>query len=227
MKITKLCEEFPWTTVPRTPGLHLTDIISDILLTLSVAKKYDDADPCLQYEKGYLWEVVLSYAFAEKVIYQIGEVELDGIICSPDGVSYGNSDNLIVEENKCTAKSSKRSPDENIDWDANDYSPPGVMTGNEIVLNTPSVGVASLAYTDSYNYSKNDLIVIKLDLTDDAGDSDLPVINFDGIAIQINEWGTTWLSYRVNADGSDTFKLAHDVGTKAVMTAVVTLYSIS
>ena len=116
MKITKLCEEFPWTTVPRTPGLHLTDIISDILLTLSVAKKYDDADPCLQYEKGYLWEVVLSYAFAEKVIYQIGEVELDGIICSPDGVSYGNSDNLIVEENKCTAKSSKRSPDENIDW---------------------------------------------------------------------------------------------------------------
>ena len=117
--------------------------------------------------------------------------------------------------------------DENIDWDANDYSPPGVMTGNEIVLNTPSVGVASLAVTDSYNYSKNDLIVIKLDLTDNAGNSDLPVINFDGIAIQINEWGTTWLSYRVNADGSDTFKLAHDVGTKAVLTAVVTLYSIN
>ncbi len=117
MKITKLDEEFPWTVVPRSEGLHLTDIISDILLTLSLSKKYDeDADPRLQYEKGYLWEVVLSHAFGEKIIYQVGEVELDGIICSPDGASWDDSGNAVVEENKCTAKSSKRSPDENIDW---------------------------------------------------------------------------------------------------------------
>ena len=117
MKITKLDEEFPWTTVPRTPGLHLTDIIKDILLALSLGAKYDkNADPRLQFEKGYLWEVVLSRALGEKFAQHPGEMELDGIICSPDGISWNDAGSIIVEESKCTAKSSKRSPDENIAW---------------------------------------------------------------------------------------------------------------
>ena len=117
MQITKLDEEFPWTVVPRTSGVHLTDIISDILLTLNLAKEYDsNSDPRLQYEKGYLWEVVLSRAFAEKVAHQIGEIELDGILCTPDGISWDDKGSVVVEENKCTARSSKRSPDENIAW---------------------------------------------------------------------------------------------------------------
>ncbi len=117
MKIKQLAEEFPFTVVPRTPGLHLTPIIEDILLTLGLGKKYDpDVDPRLQYEKGYLWEVVLSRAFGEKAAHRVGEVELDGILCSPDGVKVEEDGAITVEEYKCTAKSSNSPVEDNISW---------------------------------------------------------------------------------------------------------------
>lgn len=116
MKIERINEEFPWTTVPRSPGLHLTDIIDDVLQTLNMAVKYNEGtDPRLQYEKGYLWEVVLSQAFSENVAHRIGEIEMDGIICTPDSLSWDGK-NPIVEEYKCTAKSSVSSPGDNVRW---------------------------------------------------------------------------------------------------------------
>ena len=74
-------------------------------------------DTRMQFEKGYLWEVALSRAFGEKAAHRIGEVKLDGIVGSPDGVMYVKKkrgkdhcyDVLVcVEEYKCTAYSADK-----------------------------------------------------------------------------------------------------------------------
>ncbi len=70
----------------------------------------------LNFEKGYLWEAALSQAFAEKAAYRPGEITLDGVIVSPDGVSYGDGGWLVVEEYKCTACSSAHPITDNWKW---------------------------------------------------------------------------------------------------------------
>ena len=83
--------------------------------------------------------------------------------------------------------------------------------------------------SDPIAVSDGDLILVKVELTDDSGDdsSDLPIADFDLDTQRLLEWGTNWLSYRVDADGSPEFKLWNTNGEKAVYTAVITLYSIN
>jgi len=71
----------------------------------------------MQFEKGYLWEVALSRAFGEKVARRPNEIELEGIRMSPDGIAY-DEEGLpwILEEYKCTAVSSSKSPADNWRW---------------------------------------------------------------------------------------------------------------
>ncbi len=59
----------------------------------------------MQFEKGWLWEVALSRAFGEKSAHRPGEIELDGIVGSPDGVNVDDKGECFVEEYKCTAYS--------------------------------------------------------------------------------------------------------------------------
>ena len=135
MRIKKLKEEFPWTTEQtesRSPGLHLSDIIHDMDKTLMLTNSYGwDKDEVrdhrnLNFEKGYLWEVALSRAFGEKAAHRPGEIELDGVLMSPDGTKYIESgeftekecpiEELLLEEYKCTALSSEKSPADNWKW---------------------------------------------------------------------------------------------------------------
>jgi len=74
-------------------------------------REIDDATR-MQFEKGWLWEVALSRAFGEKAAKRPGELELDGIVGSPDGVT----DDGVIEEYKCTAKSSNTSPTDMWRW---------------------------------------------------------------------------------------------------------------
>ncbi len=78
----------------------------------------------MQFEKGYLWEVALSKAFGEKAAERPREFIRDGIAMNPDGVIYHFQRNLVeeeytypvVEEYKCTACSSDKSPADNWKW---------------------------------------------------------------------------------------------------------------
>lgn len=115
--------------------------------------------------------------------------------------------------------------DQSIDWDVSNYVT-NVITGNSIAVNDPVVSGTLFARSDSHSYSDGDVVLVKVVLTDDAGDSDLPQILFDGSALQILEWGTNWFSYRVNDDSSDVVQLQHSGSQKAVYTAVLTLYTI-
>ena len=80
----------------------------------------------LQFEKGYLWEGALSRAFGEKAAIRPCEVELDGVVGSPDGIVYDKNFGAnhylsaqhieAVEEYKCTALSAESTPASNWKW---------------------------------------------------------------------------------------------------------------
>lgn len=119
-------EEFPWTTAQtesRSKGLHLSGVIHDMDKVLSLTTRPDwDTDEkreetLMQFEKGWLWEEALSRAFGAKGAHRIGEVSLDEIAMSPDGVVYGEDGKAIhIEEYKCTAYSSAKSPADMWRW---------------------------------------------------------------------------------------------------------------
>lgn len=113
-------EEFPWTTTQtesRSKGLHLTDVIHAIGETIYHTQGSVVNDEVrLQWEKGWLWEVALSRAFGEKAAIRIGEIELDGVIGSPDGINYDENGEVYVEEYKATAFSSSKTPADVWGW---------------------------------------------------------------------------------------------------------------
>lgn len=123
MKQEELHEEFPFTPdIDRSPGCHLSDVLTGLgeELFRIPGKNRDgcvvDANTLLQFEKGFLWEVVLSRAFGEKAAARPGEIVCDGIACSPDGVGVDEDGELVVEEYKCTTMSSNKAPDQLWRW---------------------------------------------------------------------------------------------------------------
>ena len=101
----------------RSPGLHLTDVIRDIAGVLFPKQKVS-RDNCSWNREatmgmGFLWECALSDVMRDKMAHRIGEVECDGIMMSPDGVDWGNG---VLEEYKCTWKSTRHPPEDNWEW---------------------------------------------------------------------------------------------------------------
>lgn len=101
-------------SVTRSPGLHVTDIISDIMARIDpkrYAAERDEADSENWQEAGFLWESILTDALLTKIAYsetrlRPGELAKDGIVGSPDAVAIDDGA-LIIEEYKCTWKSSR------------------------------------------------------------------------------------------------------------------------
>lgn len=116
--------------------------------------------------------------------------------------------------------------DQSIDWDSDTYGS-AVITGNSIVVNTDPVSGTDRVESDTITFEENEIYLVRVELTDDAGDSDLPNASFGGSNIPITEWGVQWLSFRMHADGTDEFDLYHTTGEKAVYTAVIDVYKIT
>ena len=109
----------------RSPGLHLTDIIKSLEDELGIGYKGDGfEDRFLTMEMGFWWEDVLERAWGDRSAVRIGEVHMDGVAGSPDGVGpdpgfidedgivlIEPSDEIILEEYKLTWKSAKMSLD--------------------------------------------------------------------------------------------------------------------
>lgn len=104
--------------VPRSPGLHVSAIISD-MMAKAFPEKYgtDQGDQLREnyQETGFAFEDVLGKAFAERqqVTFRPGEIVRDGVICSPDGITVGKLytpgagtlHTMYGNEFKCTWKS--------------------------------------------------------------------------------------------------------------------------
>ena len=116
MRIKALEEGFPFTPpIDRSTGVHLSDIITDVGRELFSTKVGDAETPSeetrLQWEKGFVWEEALSHGFGDRLAQRPGEIVCDGVACSPDGVAVDGEGELVVEEYKCTAASSNKTPD--------------------------------------------------------------------------------------------------------------------
>jgi len=84
--------------VDRTPGLHLSDILEFIELHMGV--KYGTGwDRTQVMDSGFVWERHLERTIAEVRCARIGEVELDGILMSPDGLGI-DKDGISTREGK-------------------------------------------------------------------------------------------------------------------------------
>lgn len=105
---------------PKRP--HLTSIISYIEDTIRSGgygkKRAGFKDLSATMEVGFLWEEVLSMAYAKRYTQlHTKEIEEDGIIMSPDG--YGPDplgSSMVLEEYKSTWRSSRRDPLDEWKW---------------------------------------------------------------------------------------------------------------
>lgn len=88
----------------RTPGLHFSAILRSICRELEPKKFTDGPVDPLWTEPGFSFERVLETAFQARRIDVIrpGEFERDGVICSPDGVSFDDDGGARLEEFKFT-----------------------------------------------------------------------------------------------------------------------------
>lgn len=115
-------EEFPFhAAVPRTPGIHVSDLIRRVAVrTFGLTDSAPDdavesARRFMEFEKGLLWEDALSLAFGSRLASRPGELELDGIMGTPDGVAV-LAGILTVEEYKATTYSSSKTPADFWTW---------------------------------------------------------------------------------------------------------------
>lgn len=94
---------------PRAPGLHVSNVIRDMMETAGVAAGHGPIDDVARrkIEAGYVWEDALSEAWARGAEGRVGVIRpepvvVDGIVVSPDGIDCGRG---LVVEYKFTARS--------------------------------------------------------------------------------------------------------------------------
>lgn len=112
----------------RSGGLHLSEIIKSIMQDLE-PKRYGvrgqaqviDHTTELRFESGFTFEEMMEHAFAARRVDVIrpGEVELDGISGSPDGLNMSAVPEPRVVETKFTWKSMRGTP-----WPCEDHKAP-------------------------------------------------------------------------------------------------------
>jgi len=101
----------------RSTGLHVSTIIKAICKGLEPERFGGEITNWTPIEMGFTVERAIESAWASRRIdvWRPGEMEKDGIVGSPDGVTF-DSDGAIVDEIKCTWMSSKGCPEDKKFW---------------------------------------------------------------------------------------------------------------
>lgn len=103
---------------PRTEGVHLTDVIKDIMEKSNMSRSiggnsWGNQQLWMAGEVGFLWEEMLSNTLKGRLPNRIGELVVDGIAMSPDGLMV---EEWALWEFKAVWSSSKRQPVEIWKW---------------------------------------------------------------------------------------------------------------
>jgi hypothetical protein len=115
MTIEPVTLPFPFGCAPpRTQGIHVYDIIASIMKDIGEKQYKSDDQGRITMEMGFLWERALEHAWGEQLGVRVGEIVVDGIIGSPDGLLVGSE--TVLQEYKCTWMSSNKAPEENFKW---------------------------------------------------------------------------------------------------------------
>jgi hypothetical protein len=106
----------------RSSGIHLSAVLRAIAIHLGTLKAYEeDLDEIMMRvspenigTNGTLMRICIGYAWeawiakqVENLIQQPGELQLDGVFGTPDGLSFDGAGNITLHEIKATFKSSK------------------------------------------------------------------------------------------------------------------------
>ena len=113
MEVINLNEEFPKDLsllTNRSKGLHVSQIYGDLEDILFSPRKTNNK---LWATVGFIWEILLELAFKEALGVRPGELELDGIIGSPDGINWEGG---YIEEYKLTWSSAKKPIESKWKW---------------------------------------------------------------------------------------------------------------
>src|SRR5262245_56770077 len=112
MEIT--AEDYSEVTGARSPGLHLSEILTELNIARG-GETYPDTDPQTRqnyFTMGFLWEQFLSRVFRETAIkkkagtlIRPGEFVLNGVATSPDAIDL---EDYALEEYKATYLSSAK-----------------------------------------------------------------------------------------------------------------------
>ena len=116
-------------SLPRSPGLHVSEIIRDVALTMGYLSRDDEEEldwtlnryrlahgenmvkvyPAALYRValGLSWEEWLGRQRPDIHFHGLGELWRDGIVGTPDGLSFTDSGAGIIHEIKLTWKSSR------------------------------------------------------------------------------------------------------------------------
>lgn len=116
--------------------------------------------------------------------------------------------------------------DQSVDWNTHNYVT-AVITGNSIAVNDPVIGSTYLEVeTAAISHSDKEILLFKITIVDDAGDSDLPTYVFGTEVVQLKEWGINWICIRCSntIDSSHKFYLRHYQNQKAVYTGEIEVY---
>lgn len=102
----------------RTPGLHLSQILKSICAELDPKRFSGGPLDFNKIETGFTFERVLETAFQSRRenIFRPGEIELDGVLMSPDGLDASDPAGLVLEEFKCTWMSDREAPHSTKFW---------------------------------------------------------------------------------------------------------------
>lgn len=106
--------------VERSDGLHLTDITRDIYKTLYEEKSNNLFPKGLTMDMGFYWEDVFSRVFADRysngLTLRPGELVLDGIAMSPDGIYFSEGHVVLTEYKLTWASVRNNTPETNLLW---------------------------------------------------------------------------------------------------------------
>lgn len=116
-----------------------------------------------------------------------------------------------------------------IGWNSSSYSGTTIV-GNVAEVNMPDTGAGTKELkSDAITYDAGELIIIKIMMADDAGDSDLNKISFDsGISTEnMKDWWMNTYAMKMSDAGSFVVNLKHIASyQKAVFSAKIEVYKI-
>lgn len=103
MEVTRLDDTLDQLVVeaspPRTVGLHLSQIIRSICMSLEPGKYGGPINP-LYTDPGFTFERMLETAWSSRragKIVRPGEFEHEGVLCSPDYIDFSGEEPTLIE----------------------------------------------------------------------------------------------------------------------------------
>lgn len=109
----------PVTPSPRSPGIHVSDVLRFISQTSGLTRYANDLigvdEVPMRWFLGFAFEEAVASLY-ENWIWQPKEVIVDGVAMNCDGLNHVDGDGLMIEESKLTSKRPRHGDEFLAEW---------------------------------------------------------------------------------------------------------------